>query len=348
MKKNVASQVVSAVVVSATDGSAVTASVSVTVTGDAGTQGAGGGTLVHEGGGEWSYVPTQAETNFDHIMFKFSATGAIPVGIQVYTDFPQTGDSFARLGAPAGASTAADIAAIQSDTNDIQTRLPAALTAGGNMKSDALAWAGAATATTDVALETAPTNFAALAVTAGGAVTVGTNNDKTGYGLSAAAVQAIWDALTAALTTVGSIGKLLVDRIDAAISSRGTGTALDAAGVRSAVGLSSANLDTQLADIPTVAEFEARTIASAAADKLEQGATALVTSTCAAGSTTTSIVTNLTEATNDHFNGRVITFTSGALAGQSTSITDYDGTTKTITCPALTEAPANTDAFVIS
>ena len=29
---------------------------------------------------------------------------------------PQTGDSFARLGAPAGASTAADIAAIKSDT----------------------------------------------------------------------------------------------------------------------------------------------------------------------------------------------------------------------------------------
>jgi hypothetical protein len=46
-------------------------------------------------------------------------------------------------------------------------------------------------------------------VTAG--VTVTTNNDKTGYGLSAAAVQAIWDALTAALTTVGSIGKKLAD-----------------------------------------------------------------------------------------------------------------------------------------
>ena len=41
---------------------------------------------------------------------------------------------------------------------------------------------------------------------AGGAVTVGTNNDKTGYSLSAAGVQAIWDALTSALTTVGSIG----------------------------------------------------------------------------------------------------------------------------------------------
>jgi hypothetical protein len=47
-----------------------------------------------------------------------------------------------------------------------------------------------------------------------------TNNDKTGYTLSAAGIQAVWDALTSALTTVGSIGKLLVDRIDAAITSR--------------------------------------------------------------------------------------------------------------------------------
>jgi hypothetical protein len=44
--------------------------------------------------------------------------------------------------------------------------------------------------------------------------------DKTGYALSAAGVQAIWDALTSALATVGSIGKLLVTDIDAAISSR--------------------------------------------------------------------------------------------------------------------------------
>lgn len=67
----------------------------------------------------------------------------------------------------------------------------------------------------------------------GGAVTVGTNNDKTGYtastvsdktgySLSAGAIQAIWDALTSALTTVGSVGKLIVDNVNATISSRST------------------------------------------------------------------------------------------------------------------------------
>ena len=39
---------------------------------------------------------------------------------------------------------------------------------------------------------------------------------------------------------------------------------LDAAGVRTAVGLASANLDTQLADLPTSSEFEARTLPAAA------------------------------------------------------------------------------------
>lgn len=48
--------------------------------------------------------------------------------------------------------------------------------------------------------------------------------------------------------------------LDAAVSSRST---LSQADVRSAVGLASANLDTQLADIPTVSEFEARTLIAA-------------------------------------------------------------------------------------
>lgn len=51
-------------------------------------------------------------------------------------------------------------------------------------------------------------------------VTVATNNDKTGYSLSAAGVQAIWDALTSALTVANSIGKLIVTNLDALISSR--------------------------------------------------------------------------------------------------------------------------------
>jgi hypothetical protein len=67
-----------------------------------------------------------------------------------------------------------------------------------------------------------------------------------------------------------------------------------------------------------------------------------------AGATTTVFIADgFTEATNDHFNGRLITFISGALSGQQTAITDYVGATQTFTVTALTEAPANNDFFVI-
>jgi len=50
--------------------------------------------------------------------------------------------------------------------------------------------------------------------------------DKAGFALSAAGIQAIWDALTSALTTSGSIGKRLADDVDATISSRASSAAL--------------------------------------------------------------------------------------------------------------------------
>jgi hypothetical protein len=45
---------------------------------------------------------------------------------------------------------------------------------------------------------------------------------RTLTGLGAAAVQEIWDRLTSALTTVGSIGKLLVDNVNAPVTTRAT------------------------------------------------------------------------------------------------------------------------------
>ena len=53
-----------------------------------------------------------------------------------------------------------------------------------------------------------------------------TITEKTGFSLSTSGIKAIWDQLTSALSTVGSIGKLLVDNINAAISSRASSAAL--------------------------------------------------------------------------------------------------------------------------
>jgi len=58
---------------------------------------------------------------------------------------------------------------------------------------------------------------------------------------------------------------------------------------------------------------------------------------------------DITEATNDHYVGRVVIFTSGALIGQATSITDYTqvGGIGRFTVVAMTEAPANNDTLII-
>lgn len=64
--------------------------------------------------------------------------------------------------------------------------------------------------------------------------------------------------------------------------------------------------------------------------------------------TNTAFTTNLTETTDDHYNGRTLTFIGGALAGQMTTITDYNGTTKVVTVAAMTEAPGNYDEFFIA
>lgn len=78
-------------------------------------------------------------------------------------------------------------------------------------------------------------------------VTAGTVTDKSGYALSAAGAQAIWDRLTSALTTVGSVGKLLVDRLDATVGSRLAGTSYTApptaAQIRAEIDASSTKLD---------------------------------------------------------------------------------------------------------
>lgn len=88
--------------------------------------------------------------------------------------------------------------------------------------------------------------------------------------LSAAAVQAIWDALTTALTTVGSIGKRLADNIDATISSRSSYAGGDTAGTTTLLSRLTApratNLDNLDAAISTRSTFAGGAVASVTAN----------------------------------------------------------------------------------
>lgn len=319
------------------------------------------------GGAAGTFSGGRPEVNTSHVAGTAQTAGDLAALIAVVDGvvdaiLVDTADIQPKIGTPAGASVSADVAAVKGDTAAIL----------------------------------ADTGTDGVVVAAG---------SKTGYSLSAAGIQAIWDALTSALTTVGSVGKLLVDNLNATISSRLASASytapLDAAGVRAAVGLAAANLDTQLAAIDDFLDTEIAAILAAVdtevaailadtaelqgdwvdggrldlildarasqasvdtiddlvddletrltaalATKLAAHAAGVLTVTIGSGASTTSIPFSAVEgttpsATNDHYNGRVLVITSGALAGQATNITDYDGATATATVAALTGAPAN-------
>ena len=77
----------------------------------------------------------------------------------------------------------------------------------------------------------------------------------------------------------------------------------------------------------------------------------IVTGQAVAGQLSTRTMTaDVAEATNDHFNDRVIVWLTGALAGQASSISDYAGASNgssRFEFPAVTEAPADGDTFLI-
>lgn len=88
MQKNVAGQKIGAQLITAADGTVFTGAVTISVTGDAGTQATGSvgaGACAHEGNGYHTYAPAQAETNYDLIAFTFTGTGAIPATVQIFT-----------------------------------------------------------------------------------------------------------------------------------------------------------------------------------------------------------------------------------------------------------------------
>ena len=118
--------------------------------------------------------------------------------------------AFTRLGAPAGASIAADLVVIDNFVDDLETRLTAARAAN----LDEVTAVRMATLTDwinggrlDLLLDAIPTT--AMRGT-DGALT-----DKAGFSLSTAGILAVWHQALSAVVTAGSVGKLLKDEITA-------------------------------------------------------------------------------------------------------------------------------------
>lgn len=280
MKKNTSGQKIGAQMVLITDGSEFTGSVTVHVTGDAGTQAVGSvgsGVCTHEGHGYHTYAPSQAETNYDLIAFTFVASGAVTVTIQVSTTTDANVVSYASGQAPLQPTTAGrtlDVSTggeagidwsnigsptttvnlsgttvktatdVETDTADIQGRLPASLVSGRMDASVGAMASGVLTATA----------IAADAITAAKVAADVTTELQSG--LATAANLATANAVLAKLddTLEDNVGTY---RFTAAALAQGpTDGGLDAAGVRAAIGLTAANLDTQLSTIDDFLDTE--------------------------------------------------------------------------------------------
>jgi len=90
--------------------------------------------------------------------------------------------------------------------------------------------------------------------------------------------------------------------------------------------------------------------AEEAAADLAAGAASAVTGSAITGTlSSTQATTNLTEATNSHYVGRTIIWTSGVLKDSACTITAYTGASKLLTFSATPtgESPSNGDTFVI-
>lgn len=194
--------------------------------------------------------------------------------------------------------------------------------------------------------------------TSSGTVTVGTNNDKTGYSLTQAfptnfssmsitatgAVGLNWGSVENAGTTVdlSATSINLVDTTTTNTDMRGTDNALLAASAPTNFGDLSITVSTGRVDVNALGG-DATALAN-----LQASATSIVTGQASAGTlSTTQMTTNLAEATDNHYIGRLIIWTSGVLLGQATNITDYAGSGGLLTFEEVTEAPSASDTFVI-
>lgn len=84
LRKNVGSQIITGLLISKTDGSAVTSgTTTVYLDCDAVAQ-ANAGTATHAGNGVWVFTPDQAETNCDHATYTFTNATAISDSVQFY------------------------------------------------------------------------------------------------------------------------------------------------------------------------------------------------------------------------------------------------------------------------
>lgn len=236
----------------------------------------------------------------------------------------QTGDNFARLGAPAGASVSADIAAVEANA--------VTLVAGVNV-----------------------TNIggSALSTHAAGMIPADVR-DIVGVAVSTTTAQLGVNAVqyNAQTTQTDANGLPKVDIVDVA------GSAVSTTSAQLGVNVVQYNTQTAATDANNLPKVDVEAINGnvTAPQNIQHTMQAVVRGTCSGGTLTTAVVSSMTSpntlTATGQLIGRTILFdantTSAALQSQASNITNSTtGATPTLTFTALTSAPANGDTFSV-
>jgi len=263
MLKNTAGQTICFQAIDASDGTAVTTGTpAIKVLKDGGVQAAGTGTSAHEGFGVWSYAPTQAETNANHVAFTMTLTNAITHTINVYpSTFDYTSNTLEADIADAvwdedvvSDHTTADSAGAQlgvlldsMDTNldavlvDTGTTLPGQINALNDLSTTQVAaavWDAALVSYNDV----------------------DTFGEKINDSATATSVaDAVWDELQSAHATAGSFGEIATE-IAAILVDTGTTLPASLTTIDNEIATIDGNVDAILVDTGTTIPASLTTI----------------------------------------------------------------------------------------
>lgn len=211
------------------------------------------------------------------------------------------------------------------------------------IKTNPVVNGGTITFPTTATLASTTNITAGTITTATTATNLTTNNDKTGYGLSSAAVQAIWDALSSALTTANSIGKRLVDYLTGDIYARvgapaGASVSADVAAIQAkttnlpAAPASTTNITAATGiDVTKWAGTTAATPKTAGVPVVDWIPSGYRSNTAQAGAAGTITLDASASATTNFYKYVLIQILSGTGAGQSRICTAYNGSTKVAT-----------------
>jgi len=268
------------------------------------------------------------------------AVGSVTAGVTVTANNDKTGYAL---------STAGILAIWHQLTSAIVTAGTIGLQLKTNLDAVLTARTLAAASYFDPAADTVA-NVATVATTTTNTDMRGTDGaltDKAEFSLSTAGILAIWHQLTSAVVTAGTLGKLIVDNLNATVSSRMAEASISTTGgtVDAVTTVATVTNDVN-ADVVKISG------SAAAADALELSTETIISGTAAAGTlSTTEMTTDLAISVAEQYNGRIIIFqsdtTTAALRNQATDITATTILNGKLGFTALTTAPAAGDTFII-